>query len=61
MKTHAELGARVLSDSSSPVLQMDAVIAKSHHERWDGAGYPAGLAGEAIPLVGRGRRRSRRL
>lgn len=53
MKTHAELGARVLSGSSSPVLQMAAVIARSHHERWDGAGYPAGLAGEAIPLVGR--------
>ncbi len=53
MKTHATLGERLLSGSSSPVLQMGAVIAASHHERWDGAGYPAGLAGEAIPLVGR--------
>jgi PAS domain S-box-containing protein len=53
MKTHAELGARLLSGSSSPVLQMAAVIAASHHERWDGEGYPAGLAGETIPLVGR--------
>jgi PAS domain S-box-containing protein/putative nucleotidyltransferase with HDIG domain len=53
MKTHAELGARLLSGSSSPVLQMATVIAASHHERWDGAGYPAGLAGKAIPLVGR--------
>jgi PAS domain S-box-containing protein len=53
MKTHAALGARLLSDSHSPVLQMATIIAATHHERWDGAGYPAGLAGEAIPLVGR--------
>jgi PAS domain S-box-containing protein len=53
MQTHAQLGARVLSGSNAPVLQMAAVIAASHHERWDGAGYPRGLAGEAIPLVGR--------
>jgi PAS domain S-box-containing protein len=53
MKTHAELGARLLSGSKSPVLRMAAVIAAAHHERWDGRGYPAGLAGKAIPLVGR--------
>jgi len=53
MKTHADLGARLLSSGSSPVLQMAAVIAGTHHERWDGRGYPKGLAGEAIPLVGR--------
>jgi putative two-component system response regulator len=53
MKTHAELGARLLSSGSSPVLQMAAVIAATHHERFDGAGYPKGLAGESIPLVGR--------
>jgi PAS domain S-box-containing protein len=53
MKTHAELGARLLSSGSSPVLQMAAVIAGTHHERWDGHGYPNGLTGEAIPLVGR--------
>jgi PAS domain S-box-containing protein len=53
MKTHAALGERLLSGSGSPVLQMAAVIAATHHERWDGTGYPAGLAGEAIPLVGR--------
>jgi PAS domain S-box-containing protein len=53
MKTHAELGARLLSGSSAPVLQMAAVIAASQHERWDGTGYPAGRAGKAIPQVGR--------
>ncbi|MGA2452564.1 MAG: HD domain-containing phosphohydrolase [Solirubrobacteraceae bacterium] len=53
MKTHAALGARLLAGGGSPVLQMAAVIAESHHERWDGAGYPAGLTGEAIPFVGR--------
>jgi PAS domain S-box-containing protein/putative nucleotidyltransferase with HDIG domain len=53
MKTHAALGCRMLSSSQSPVLQMAAVIASTHHERWDGKGYPKGLAGDAIPLVGR--------
>jgi PAS domain S-box-containing protein len=53
MKTHASRGAELLDGSESPVLEMAAVIAASHHERWDGAGYPAGLTGEAIPLVGR--------
>jgi PAS domain S-box-containing protein/putative nucleotidyltransferase with HDIG domain len=53
MKTHTELGARLLSSGSSPVLQMAALIAATHHERWDGNGYPQGLAGESTPLVGR--------
>jgi PAS domain S-box-containing protein len=53
MKTHAALGSRLLSSGSSPVLQMAAVIAATHHERWDGGGYPNRLPGETIPLVGR--------
>jgi PAS domain S-box-containing protein len=53
MKTHAEIGAQMLEGSGSPVLQMATVIAGNHHERWDGGGYPNGLAGEEIPLVGR--------
>jgi PAS domain S-box-containing protein len=53
MKTHAALGASLLSGSSAPVLQVATVIAASHHERWDGTGYPVGLVGQAIPLVGR--------
>jgi putative two-component system response regulator len=53
MRTHAALGARLLSDSESAVIQMGQTIARSHHERWDGGGYPDGLAGEAIPLEAR--------
>jgi putative two-component system response regulator len=53
MKEHTIAGARILGGSSSPLLRMAEVIARSHHERWDGSGYPAGLAGEAIPLHGR--------
>ena len=53
MKTHAELGANMLADSRTDLLQLAEVVARTHHERWDGTGYPAGLAGEEIPLVGR--------
>jgi len=49
MKTHAELGARILSKSQSPLFQMAAEVAQHHHERWDGSGYPQGLAAHAIP------------
>ena len=53
MQTHTEIGRRILGGSSSPVLRMAEQIAHTHHERWDGTGYPQGLAGEAIPLPGR--------
>lgn len=53
MKRHTVIGARILSGYHSPLLQVAAAIALAHHERFDGSGYPGGLAGEAIPLVGR--------
>jgi CHASE2 domain-containing sensor protein len=53
MKTHARIGADILSGSKVPLLQMAEEIALTHHEKWDGSGYPRGLAGEQIPLVGR--------
>ena len=53
MRTHAELGARLLGNSQRPVLRLAAEIAASHHENWDGSGYPKGLAGEDIPIGGR--------
>ena len=53
MRTHAELGAKLLGDSRRPVLRLAAEIARNHHENWDGSGYPAGLVGEAIPIAGR--------
>lgn len=53
MKTHAERGWEMLRDSKSQLLDVAAVIARSHHEKFDGSGYPHGLKGEAIPLYGR--------
>ena len=43
----------MLSDSSSPLLRIAAKIALTHHERWDGGGFPLGLAGDRIPIEGR--------
>ncbi|MFP4147787.1 MAG: HD-GYP domain-containing protein [Halorhodospira sp.] len=53
MKRHTVDGERLLAGSESPYLQLGAEIARSHHERYDGSGYPDGLAGEAIPLSAR--------
>ena len=53
MKTHASIGARILAGGRSRVVQLAEEIALYHHEQWDGGGYPAGVAGEAIPLPGR--------
>jgi HD domain/B12 binding domain len=53
VETHAEEGHRLLRGSSSSILDLAATIALSHHEKWDGSGYPRGLAGERIPIEGR--------
>ncbi|MDP9260140.1 MAG: response regulator [Actinomycetota bacterium] len=53
MKLHPAIGARILSGSTNELLMMAEQIALTHHERWDGHGYPNGVAGEAIPLPGR--------
>jgi len=53
MRTHPAIGAHILRGSRSPVMQAGEVIALTHHEKWDGSGYPAGISGERIPLYGR--------
>jgi putative two-component system response regulator len=53
MKTHAAMGEKILSESTHPAIQMAAAIAFTHHERWDGGGYPRGLKGEETPVEGR--------
>ena len=53
MQTHSSIGHNILSKSTAPILQMAATIALHHHERWDGSGYPHGLAGDTIPEVAR--------
>ncbi len=53
MQTHTSVGAELLSGDESRLLVLARTIALTHHERWDGAGYPSGLTGELIPLAGR--------
>lgn len=53
MRTHASQGCEMLAKSNNEVLKMAAIIAAQHHEKWDGSGYPNGLKGEEIHIVGR--------
>ncbi len=53
MNEHPRIGAEILGRSRIPLFQLAAELALTHHERWDGGGYPQGLAGAAIPLSGR--------
>jgi putative two-component system response regulator len=53
MKTHPEIGEKILAGSTYPGIQMATSIALNHHERWDGGGYPKGLKGENVPLESR--------
>jgi putative two-component system response regulator len=53
IKLHTTIGAEILSNSNSALLQAAETIALNHHERWDGSGYPNGISGEQIPLSAR--------
>ena len=53
MKTHAQIGHDILAQSSNEILQMGAIISGQHHEKWNGSGYPRGLANEEIHIAGR--------
>ena len=53
MKKHCEIGYNILKDSNRPILKTAAIVSYRHHEKWDGSGYPNGLAGEKIHIFGR--------
>ncbi len=53
MRRHTIIGARILEGSRSPLMQLAEAVALRHHEKWDGSGYPDGIAGERIPLTAR--------
>ena len=53
MKTHAEIGGDIIGEHDSEVMQMARIIALTHHEKWDGSGYPNGIKGEQIAIEGR--------
>jgi putative two-component system response regulator len=53
IKSHTTIGDGILSGSQSPLLRLAQLIARTHHERWEGGGYPRGLTGETIPIAGR--------
>ncbi|WMN61419.1 two-component system response regulator [Pseudoalteromonas xiamenensis] len=53
MKSHPQIGADILGEDDSDILKMAKTVALTHHEKWDGSGYPNGLAGDAIPIEGR--------
>lgn len=53
MKEHSVMGGRILGEAEDDLIKAGEIIALSHHEKWDGSGYPKGLKGEDIPLIGR--------
>ena len=53
MRQHPQFGGRILDNSASELIRAGQAIALTHHEKWDGSGYPKGLKGEEIPLQGR--------
>ncbi|MGD2121975.1 MAG: response regulator [Gemmatimonadota bacterium] len=53
MRSHTKIGSDLMGGSGIPLLELAEEIARTHHERWDGSGYPAGLSGEEIPIAGR--------